>query len=41
MSSMSKKVYYLSKKGDRSSYSLTTAKDSGNLEMIKRLTYAR
>jgi polo-like kinase 1 len=41
MSSNTKKVSYLNKKGERSYYHLTTALDSDNKEMIKRLNYAR
>jgi len=41
MSSVSKKVRYLNKKGQLSCYLITNALDSGNTEMIKRLNYAR
>jgi polo-like kinase 1 len=41
MSSHNKKVSYLSKKGQRTNYLLSSALDSGNSEMIKRLNYAR
>lgn len=41
MSSVSKKVSYLSKTGERTDYMLSTALDSENKEMIKRLNYAR
>ncbi len=41
MSSNSKKVSYLDKAGVRSNYLLSTALDSENTEMIKRLNYAR
>lgn len=41
MSSVSKKVSYLNKKGERSIYYLSTALESGNTEMIKRLNYSR
>jgi hypothetical protein len=41
MSSISKKVSYLNKKGERTIYLLSTALDSGNAEMIKRLNYSR
>lgn len=41
MSSVSKKVSYLNKKGERTNYLLSTALESGNQEMIKRLNYSR
>jgi len=41
MSSVTKKVRYLNKKGERSTYLLQNALNSGNNEMIKRLNYAR
>jgi len=41
MSSFSKKVLYINKKGERAIYPLSTALDSGNTEMIKRLNYSR
>ncbi len=41
MSSLSKKVSYLNKLGERTLYPLATALDSGNMEMIKRLNYSR
>ena len=41
MSSVTKKVSYLNKKGERTNYYLSTALDSGNAEMIKRLNYSR
>lgn len=41
MSSLSKKVSYLNKKGERVNYLLATALESGNQEMIKRLNYSR
>jgi hypothetical protein len=41
MSSKSKKVSYLNKKGERVTYSLSTALKSDNKELIKRLNYAR
>lgn len=41
MSSLSKKVSYLNKKGERFNYHLSNALESGNQEMIKRLNYSR
>ncbi len=41
MSSLSKKVQYVNKKGERSYFFLSTALESGNNEMIKRLNYSR
>ena len=41
MSSVSKKVSYMNKKGERVIYMLSNALDSGNSEMIKRLNYSR
>lgn len=41
MSSISKKVSYLNKNGERTNFMLSTALDSGNTEMIKRLNYSR
>ena len=41
MSSVTKKVSYLNKKGERFNYLLSTALESGNHEMIKRLNYSR
>ncbi len=41
MSSMSKKVSYINKKGERVIYTLTDALESGNTELIKRLNYSR
>lgn len=41
MSSTSKKVSYLSKKGERFNFMLQHALESDNQEMIKRLNYAR
>jgi len=41
MSSVTKKVSYLNKLGERTNYLLATALESENLEMIKRLNYAR
>lgn len=41
MSSITKTVSYLNKKGERVNYLLSTALDSGNNEMIKRLNYSR
>ena len=41
MSSVTKKVAYQNKKGERFYYFLSNALESGNSEMIKRLNYAR
>ena len=41
MSSVSKKVSYMNKKGERTNFYLSTALESGNQEMIKRLNYSR
>ena len=41
MSSVSKKVSYMNKKGERTNFYLNTALESGNQEMIKRLNYSR
>ena len=41
MSSLSKKVFYKNKKGEKVIYPLAVALDSGNTEMIKRLNYSR
>ena len=41
MSSISKKVSYMNKSGERSHYLLSNALESGNSEMIKRLNYSR
>jgi polo-like kinase 1 len=41
MSSVTKKVMYTNKKGQRYHYLLSTALESGNTEMIKRLNYSR
>lgn len=41
MSSVSKKVTYSNKKGQKYYYLLSTALESGNTEMIKRLNYSR
>ncbi len=41
MSSMSKKVSYMSKKGQRVTYMLSDALESGHSDLIKRLNYAR
>jgi hypothetical protein len=41
MSSTSKRVSYMNKRGERFIYPLASALDSGNMEMIKRLNYSR
>lgn len=41
LSSETKVVYYVNKKGERSTYPLSTAMDSANLEMVKRLKYTK
>ena len=41
MSSISKKVLYKNKRGERFHYLLSNALESGNHEMIKRLNYSR
>ena len=41
LSSKSKKVSYLNKKGERTTYTLSEAMKSENKELIKRLNYAR
>eukprot|EP00347_Sterkiella_histriomuscorum_P024288 403331651 len=41
MSSLTKKVFYQNKKGEKCCYPLSVALDSGNAEMIKRLNYSR
>lgn len=41
MSSITKKVQYVNKKGERAYFYLSTALESGNNEMIKRLNYSR
>ena len=41
MSSETKEVTYLSKKGERSTYPLVSALDSTNTEMTKRLRYTK
>jgi len=41
MSSLTKKVSYTNKRGEKTIYSLSNALDSGNMEMIKRLNYSR
>lgn len=41
MSSISKKVSYMNKKGEKVIYPLSEALESGNAEMIKRLNYSR
>lgn len=41
LSSETKVVIYVNKKGERSSYPLSSAMESANLEMVKRLKYTK
>ena len=41
LSSETKVVTYVNKKGERSTYPLNTAMESANLEMVKRLKYTK
>ena len=41
LSSETKVVYYVNKKGERSTYPLSSAMESANLEMVKRLKYTK
>ena len=41
LSSETKVVTYVNKKGERSTYPLSSAMDSANLEMVKRLKYTK
>jgi polo-like kinase 1 len=41
LSSETKIVTYVNKKGERSTYPLNSAMDSSNLEMVKRLKYTK
>lgn len=41
LSSETKVVTYVNKKGERSTYPLNTAMESSNLEMVKRLKYTK
>ena len=41
LSSETKVVTYVNKKGERSNYPLSTAMESSNLEMVKRLKYTK
>ena len=41
LSSENKIVIYVNKKGERSSYPLSSAMESANLEMVKRLKYTK
>ena len=41
LSSETKIVTYVNKKGERSTYALSSAMDSANLEMVKRLKYTK
>lgn len=41
LSSETKVVTYVNKKGERSTYPLSTAMESANLEMVKRLKYTK
>ena len=41
MSSETKVVTYVNKKGERSQYPLSSAMESANLEMVKRLKYTK
>jgi polo-like kinase 1 len=41
LSSETKVVTYVNKKGERSTYPLSTAMENANLEMVKRLKYTK
>ena len=41
LSSETKLVTYVNKKGERSTYPLSSAMESANLEMVKRLKYTK
>lgn len=41
LSSETKVVTYVNKRGDRSTYQLSSAMESANLEMVKRLKYTK
>lgn len=41
LSSETKVVTYMNKKGERQSYQLSTAMESSNMEMVKRLKYTK
>ena len=41
LSSETKVVTYVNKKGERSTYPLNSAMESSNLEMVKRLKYTK
>ena len=41
LSSETKVVTYVNKRGERSTYPLNTAMESANLEMVKRLKYTK
>jgi polo-like kinase 1 len=41
LSSETKIVTYVNKRGERSTYPLNSAMDSANLEMVKRLKYTK
>ncbi len=41
LSSETKLVTYVNKKGERSTYALSNAMDSPNIEMVKRLKYTK
>jgi polo-like kinase 1 len=41
LSSETKVVMYVNKKGERSTYPLSSAMESANLEMVKRLKYTK
>lgn len=41
LSSETKVVTYVNKKGERSTYPLNSAMESANLEMVKRLKYTK
>ena len=41
LSSETKVVTYVNKKGERTTYPLSTAMDSANVEMVKRLKYTK
>lgn len=41
LSSETKIVTYVNKKGERSTYPLNSAMESANLEMVKRLKYTK
>jgi len=41
LSSETKMVIYVNKKSERSAYPLSTAMESSNIEMVKRLKYTK